>query len=93
MQTSCFSTPVGIDIDASKDVDCRTNCSIEGKQVVYVTVTAKGRQSYYIFSSEMDRDGMYMEWGRLNKDVNELLDELVGKRINAHGREKKPKQQ
>lgn len=84
MQTSCFNTPVGVCIEASKDTESK-----EETKVISVAVTAKGTQKRYFISSDMTKDEYSQEWGRLKDDVDKLLNELVGKRINAHGREKK----
>ena len=90
LQTSCFNTPISVNVST-----CKTAADVgHGESyTVVVTIMVENGSKTYLMSSDMPDDVLTQKWGTLKRDVDDLLDKLVGKRINAHGREKKPKQQ
>ena len=89
LQTSCFNTPISVNVSTCKSaIDVGKGES----QTVVVTIMVGNGSKNYLMSSDMPNEVLTQKWGGLKRDVDDLLDELVGKRINAHGREKKQKQ-
>ena len=81
VQTSCFGTSVGFNVDAGQGVTA--------DKLLRVSVCASKEVKTYMISSEMSRDVAYDGYGKVLDDVNKSLETLVGKTLNKHGRVKK----
>ena len=80
VQTSCFGTSVGFNVDAGQGVTA--------DKLLRVSMCVGKEVKTYMISSEMSRDEIYNAWGQVLDDVNKLLDIHAGKKVNKRGREK-----
>lgn len=81
IQTSCFGTSVGFNVDAGQGVTA--------DKLLRISMCVGKEVKTYMISSEMSRDETYDGYGKVLDDVNKLLEVLVGKTLNKHGRVKK----
>jgi len=77
LQSTCFGTKISVKIETSDGSGYGKHFSVE--------IFATGDVERYVFDSTMPNETLYQEWGRCKDKTSRLLDELVGRRINAHG--------
>lgn len=78
LQVSCFGTPIGVTIEASKGT--------YDAKVLSVTIYSPLKEDkLYVISSSMTREEITQIWGNIKDVVDKLLDELVGHHITAKG--------
>jgi hypothetical protein len=81
IQTSCFGTSVGFNVDAGQGVTA--------DKLLRISMCVGKEEKTYMISSEMSREEVYYGYGKVLDDVNKLLETHVGKTLNKHGRVKK----
>ena len=81
VQISCFGTPVGFNVDAGQGVTA--------DKLLRISTCVGKEVKTYMITSEMSRDEAYDGYGKVLDDVNKLLETLVGKTLNKHGRVKR----
>lgn len=85
LQMTCFGTPINVGVTTYK---YRPN-----SKTFNVGISTEDNLVVYVFDSTMPREELFAEWGRCKNYVDLLLDKLVGRRVNAHGKEKADVQQ
>lgn len=78
LQVSCFGTPIGVTIEASK--------GMYDAKILSVTVYSPLKEDrLYVMSSSMTKEEITQIWGSIKDEADKLLDELVGHHITAKG--------
>ena len=80
LQTSCFGTPIGITIEASRGVG--------SEKMIFITIATTEESKSYIISADMPSEQLYQKWGEVKNDASILLDKYVGRIVNKHGKVK-----
>ena len=77
LQVSCFGTPIGVTIEASKGNECA--------KALFIEINAPDTTYRHIITSDASYEYFTQVWGSIKDEVDKLLDELVGHRITAKG--------
>ena len=77
-QYSCFGTPISFNVETSKGNLC--------DKVIRVEINIPYRTFNYLITSDMTPNDIGQCWGKIKDQVDQLLDVMVGHRVNKHGK-------
>lgn len=72
-QESCFGSPIGVSIEASKGV--------YDAKVLTTSISSPDSMNTYIITSSMTSDAAFQVWGDVIKKINELRDKYIGNKV------------
>lgn len=72
-QESCFGSPIGVSIEASKGV--------YDAKVLTTSIISPNSIDTYIITSSMTSDEAFQIWGDIIKKINELKDKYIGNKV------------
>lgn len=73
-QESCFGSPIGVSIEASKGV--------YDAKVLTTSISSPNSTNTYIITSSMTSDAAFQVWRDIIKKINELRDKYIGNKID-----------